>query len=868
MDSTELCRILFESAEGHRETAAIAATISSVLAAPPAFPSSGKALWYTQPGRFEAWSNDWLPIGNGYLAATLLGETAQEVTQLNIESLWSGGPFQDPSYNGGNKLPSDQANMAQDMQVIRQAIFESPNGTIDNIEQLTTDAGAYGSYVGAGYLLSSLNISGPVSGYFRWLDIESALHGTQWTQGNTTFFRWAFDPLAVSTVTACFQRINTTDASTLPIVTYAYSVAAESGIPVPTISCFDNSTLQITGTASDPGMAFEILARVAAQPSTASVSCAASGSSNATLTVSGANDAVITWVGDTNYDMNAGDAAHNFTFQGADPHAGLVTLLSAIESYDDVRAAHVADYNNALGDFDLQLGQIPDLDTPTDQLKAQYETDVGDVYLEWVLFHYARYLLVSSSRGMLPANLQGKWAKDASNPWSADYHSNINIQMNYWFAETTGLDVATPLFDYIEKTWAPRGAQTAQYLYNIDQGWVTHNEMNIFGHTGMKGGGNTAQWADYPESNAWMMIHVWDHYDFTQDVEWFKAQGYPLLKSAAQFHLQKLIPDERFNDSTLVVNPCNSPEQVPITMGCAHAQQLIWQLFNAIEKGFDAAGDTDTDFLNEVIFKRDQMDKGIHVGSWGQLQEWKVDMDSPTDTHRHLSHLIGLYPGYAIASYNETLQATAQNLTRAEVWAAAETSLIHRGNGTGPDADAGWEKVWRAACWAQLHNASEFYHELSYAIERNFAPNLFSLYPPLGEDAIFQIDANFGYAAALLVRPSPSLSHPHTPNPALNTSPYSQNGIIQTPDIPAHDVPYTVYLLPALPKSWPVGAISNARLRGGLAFGFSWKPAGLTSLVVNASANAAHTRLRILHGPDERDLGTFDVSPGTSLRII
>ncbi|KAJ8453411.1 hypothetical protein ONZ51_g13610 [Trametes cubensis] len=205
---------------------------------------------------------------------------------------------------------------------------------------------------------------------------------------------------------------------------------------------------------------------------------------------------------------------------------------------------------------------------------------------------------------MLPANLQGKWAKDASNPWSADYHSNINIQMNYWFAETTGLDVATPLFDYIEKTWAPRGAQTAQYLYNIDQGWVTHNEMNIFGHTGMKGGGNTAQWADYPESNAWMMIHVWDHYDFTQDVEWFKAQGYPLLKSAAQFHLQKLIPDERFNDSTLVVNPCNSPEQVPITMGCAHAQQLIWQLFNAIEKGFDAAGDTDTDFLNGACLSR------------------------------------------------------------------------------------------------------------------------------------------------------------------------------------------------------------------------------------------------------------------------
>ncbi|KAJ2992597.1 hypothetical protein NUW54_g7897 [Trametes sanguinea] len=243
------------------EAVALASTISTVLAAPPAFPTSGNGLWYTAPGRFEAWATDWLPVGNGYLAATLLGETAQEATQLNIESLWSGGPFQDPTYNGGNKQPSDQATMAQDMQVIRQAIFQSPNGTIDNVEQLTTDAGAYGSYVGAGYLLSSLNVSGSISQYYRWLDLDTATHSTQWTQGNTTFIRETF---CSHPTQACIQRINTSDSSVLPALTYAYSVAAESGIPTPTVSCFDNSTLRITGTASDPGMAFEILARVTA----------------------------------------------------------------------------------------------------------------------------------------------------------------------------------------------------------------------------------------------------------------------------------------------------------------------------------------------------------------------------------------------------------------------------------------------------------------------------------------------------------------------------------------------------------------------------------------------------------------------------
>ncbi|KAI0353355.1 glycoside hydrolase family 95 protein [Trametes cingulata] len=827
------------------EALGLAATFSTVLGAPPAFPSSGNGLWYKQPGRFEAWSNDWLPIGNGFLAATLLGETTQEVTQLNIESLWSGGPFQDPNYNGGNKQPSDQAQMAEDMQVIRQAIFESPNGTIDSItpanetKKLTNETA--GSYVGAGYLLSSLDTSGTVSDFFRWLDLDSAIHGTQWTQGNTTFVRETF---CSHPAQACVQHLNSTSPSTvLPTLTYAYSIAPEAGLPTPTVSCFDNSTLQITGTASSPGMAFEILARLTALPSGAAVSCAAAGSGNATLSVTGAEEAWITWVGGTDYTMDAGDAAHGFSFKGADPHDALVALLTpataSSTSYDALRSAHVADYSGLMTKFALDLGQTPDLETPTDVLKARYETDVGDTYLEWVLFNYGRYLLASSARGALPANLQGKWAKDASNPWSAD--SNINIQMNYWFAELTGMDVVTPLFDYFEKTWVPRGSQTAQYLYNISEGWVTHNE--IFGHTGMKGGGNTASWADYPESNAWMMIHVWDHFDFTQDVDWFKAQGWPLLKSTAQFHLQKLIPDERFNDSTLVVSPCNSPEQVPITMGCAHAQQVIWQLFNAIEKGFPASGDTDTAFLDEVKSKRAQMDKGIHVGSWGQLQEWKVDMDSPTDKHRHLSHLIGLYPGYAIANYNATEQATAQNLTQAQVLAAAETSLIHRGNGTGPDADAGWEKVWRAACWAQLRNASEFYHELSYAVERNFAPNLFSLYPPLGEDAIFQIDANFGYPAALL------------------------NGLIQAPDVASLSDVFTVYIQPALPANWPKGSIKGAHLRGGLVVSFSWnEPGKLSSLTVNADAKASKRRVRVMHG--EQQLAEFDVQPGMNLKIV
>ncbi|OBZ77369.1 putative alpha-fucosidase A [Grifola frondosa] len=823
------------------EILGLASSLPLIVAAPSGFPSSGNGLWYTQPGDIDSWSTQWLPIGNGFLAAMMPGGTSQETTQLNIESLWSGGPFQDPTYNGGNKQPYERSAMAQAMQTIRQTIFQSPNGTIDNIEVLATDAGAYGSYVGSGYLLSTMNSSDTITYHGRYLDLDAAVHRTQWTQDNTTFVRESF---CSHPAQACIQHVNTTDASIIPDLTFAISSAIESGLPTPNITCFDNATLRFTGLASDPGMTYELLARVRTE-SNGTISCVPS-AGNATLTVVGSRDAWITWVGGTNYDMDAGNVAHNFSFRGVDPHDALVTLLdsatSSSASYSSLFSAHVADYKSIISPFSLSLGQSPDLSNPTDQLRAGYATDVGNPYLEWLLFNYGRYLLASSARGLLPANLQGKWASDSSNPWGADYHADINVQMNYWFAEMTNMNVVGSLFNYIEKTWAPRGAQTAQILYNISKGWVTHDEMNIFGHTGMKGGGNVAMWSDYPESSVWMMLHVWDHFDYTNDIQWFISQGWPLLKSVAEFHLEKLIPDLHFNDSTLVVAPCNSPEQVPITLGCSHAQQVIWQLFNAIEKGYAASGDTDTALLQEVRSKVAQMDKGIHIGSWGQLQEWKVDMDSPSDTHRHLSHLVGLYPGYAVSSYNPSIQAvTGHNYSKSDVLQAAEISLFHRGNGTGPDADAGWEKVWRAACWAQLANSSEFYHELSYSLERNFGTNLFSLYTPGDPHSIFQIDANFGFPAALL------------------------NGLIQAPDVASISTPLIVNILPALPSNWPSGFITGARLRGAITLDLEWARGKPMSATFSVDRGARARPVQVMYAGET--VASFTTAGGSTKKV-
>ncbi|GJJ13013.1 hypothetical protein Clacol_007262 [Clathrus columnatus] len=727
---------------------------------PQSFPKSGKVLWFRTPG--VTWATDYLPVGNGYLAAMVPGETVHDETTLNIESLWSGGPFQSDTYTGGNADPSDAPTLHADMQNIRSEIFGSPNGTIPNAEFdiITTPIEYYGSYTSPGRLAVTLlgnNTSGPITQFTRWLDLDLGVARSQWNVGNNQLTRETF---CSHPSQACLQHTQTSINKSLSIL---YAFAATPSNPVPTVDCFDDNTLLIRGTASDPGMTFEMLARVQTEPSNLA-SCTAA-DSNATILADGVSSSWITWVGGTNFDQNAGDASHNFSFQGSDPHDSLVTLLgeATSQSYTTLFQTHVDDVAVGLSTkspFQLSLGQEPEFTNSTDELRAMYEVDTGNPYLEWLTFHFGRYMLFSSARGNLPANLQGKWARDSSNPWGADYHSNINLQMNYWSAESTNLNVTASLWDYLEKNWAPRGAVTAQLLYNISRGWVTHDE--IFGYTGMKGVGGTAEWADYPESAVWLMIHLWDHFDYTNDADWWRVQGWPLLKGVASFHLDKLINDLHFNDGTLVVAPCNSPEQPPITLGCAHSQQIIWQMFNAVEKGFLASGDSDTEFLQEVQAKRAQMDKGIHIGSWGQLQ-------GQTDN------------------------------TKEEVLSAAEISLIHRGNGTGPDADAGWEKVWRAAAWAQLFNASTFYHELTYTLQRNFGPNLISLYDPGDPDPIFQIDANLGYPGAVI------------------------NALLQAPDVPSYDSTLTITLLPALPSAWSTGSFTGLKVRGGVSVNLVWR---------------------------------------------
>jgi alpha-L-fucosidase 2 len=499
----------------------------------------------------------------------------------------------------------------------------------------------------------------------------------------------------------------------------------------------------------------------------------------------------------TNYDQKAGDAAHNFSFKGPDPGPTIENTISSVMSKSEshIRSAHVRDYQSLMGEFSLSLPNTANsTGLETSEIISRYTSSgPGDPYLESLLFSLGRHLFVTSERpNSLPTNLAGRWSETLTAAWSADYHANINMQMNHWGADATGLGALQgATWHYMQDTWVPRGTETAKLLYNAP-GWVVHDEMNIFGHTGMK---DTAQWANYPAAAAWMMQHVHDYYEYSQDPTWFQEQGYPLMKGVAEFWLSQLQPDIFFHDGALVVNSCNSPEHGPTTFACTHYQQLIHQLFLSIVSAVSSIPSlaaSEAAFITKIQNALKIIDTGLHIGTWGEVKEWKLPdsygYNFPNDTHRHLSMLNGWYPGWSISS-------SLGGYSNSTIQKAVATSLYSRGPGNGPDANAGWEKMWRSACWALLNNTEQAYFELRYAIDQNFAGNGLSMY--WGLSTPFQIDANFGLVGATLA-------------------------------MLVHDLPgRNVVLGPAIPESWSPGEVKGLRLRGGGSVDFHWDENGV-----------------------------------------
>lgn len=613
--------------------------------------------------------------------------------------------------------------------------------------------------------------------------------------------------------------------ATKPLPSVSIGLEALGRNPQPTLKRLSKNTIQMRGLAEAPhGMLYD--SRVAlVVPGSKSTTDFATTTGKLSIPASAkVSEFYLLFTGNTDYDETKGNPKDGYTFRGVDPAAGVERDLAAAVKLplDKLLSGHIKDHSALSNAFKLTVSDpLNSASKPTDELVKGYNLTSGDPYLESLIFDFGRYLLIGSSReNSMPPNLQGVWSNGYGAPWSGDYHVNINLQMNVWGSEATGLGGLLPgLWSHMKETWVPRGSETAKLLYGAEEGWVIHNELNTFGSTGVKGGDTGgSDWHFYHAGNAWMMQHVWDHYDYTRDAKWWREVGYPLLKGVAQFQMHMLVEDKYTKDGSLVVGPCNSPEQQPTTFGCSINQQQIWEVLQNILKGWAASGDTDLAFKKKVETTLSKMDTGVHVGRYGQIQEWKRDMDNPDDQHRHLSHLYGWYPGFAIST-------GAANKNPAAIEAAVATTLLHRGPGNWKDANAGWAKVWRAACWAHLSPttshpsfatpggatnttaAEQAYWLLKYALQQNFARNLFSMYGK--GSGVFQIDANFGWVGAVLAMLSRDLDQP----------------------VEKFAGGREVLLGAAVPESWLPVRVEGLRVRGGGVVDFTVGRGGAVSAV-------------------------------------
>ena len=503
------------------------------------------------------------------------------------------------------------------------------------------------------------------------------------------------------------------------------------------------------------------------------------------------------------------------SWRGDSPHRRVTSRLEAAakRSFEQLHAAHAADYRNLFDRVTLRLGDGQS-GRPTNERLATRRKGGADPALEALLFQYGRYLLISSSRpGGLPANLQGIWNADMKPAWYSGYTCNINLQMNYWPAEPTGLsECHEPMFRWIQNMAVVyKRTKDERVKTPKGRGWSNYSTTNPMG--------GTSHWGVHRPNSAWLVQHMWLRYEFTRDKEFLRTVAYPAIKEIVEFWEDRLITGP---DGKLITPDGWSPEHGPVRKGgkvilqegdrtphpgVSYDQQIVWDLFSNYIEASAALG-VDPGYRAKVASMRDRL-LGPRVGKWGQIQEWMEDVDDPKDRHRHNSHLFALHPGRQISP-----------LTTPEWAAAARVSLNARG-----DVSTGWSKAWKINLWARLHDGNRSHKLIGELFKVSILDNLFDSHPP------FQMDGNWGYTSGVAEM--------------LLQSHLSEEGVP------------LLHLLPALPSAWPDGKVVGLRARGGFAVDMEWKRGKLVSSVIRSTVG---TKCRVMHAGKTVE---FQLTPGS-----